>query len=127
MNYASKDKYSSSNNEEYEIDEVKPKGLSFLRQETEFFDEESYIPQDLINVRRINLPGNGEDWEILKNDEVALTIKGIRFTKKEKEFFRSINGISFLMNGYKNGWNSVSEFKRQVKKITSRKNKKRGK
>ncbi len=112
--------------EEYFLDESKPKlFLGSLRQETELFKEDDYIPQDLITVKRISLPKRGENWQILKNKQVVMLIKGIRFTAKEREFFRSLEGMRFLISGYKEGWTSISEFKRQVKKINSPKNKKR--
>lgn len=85
-----------------------------LRNDFELFDDDSYIPQDLISVRRIAY-NKKEDWKILKNKETALVLKGARFTKKEKEFLRTKEGVSFIIKGYKNGWRSVSEFKRQLK------------
>lgn len=113
-----KDKYSSINEDEYNIDEEKFKGgnLGFLRQETELFDDGSYIVHELINARRIELSRGGEDWEILKDKKPVLTLKGVRFTKKERAYLRSVEGMLFIVNGYKLGWKSVSEFKRQLKK-----------
>lgn len=102
--------------DEFFMEEEKSSKINSLRQETELFDDDSYIPHDLITVKRIELPKSGEDWEIFKNKHAVLTLKGIRFTKKEREFFRQPNGVLFIINGYKQGWKSVSEFKRQVKK-----------
>lgn len=118
-----KDKY-NFDDEEFSIDEDKTGKLNigYLKQETELFDDNSYTPYDLISVRRINLPKNGEDWEILKNKKVILVLKGIRFTKKEKDYLRTVDGIQFIMNGFKCGWNSTSEFKRQIKYVFGKKN-----
>lgn len=102
--------------DEFFIEEEKVSKINSLRQETELFDDDSYIPHDLITVKRIELPKSGEDWEILRNKQTVLTLRGIRFTKKERAFFHNPNGILFIINGYKQGWKSVSEFKRQVKK-----------
>jgi len=101
--------------DEFFIDGDKSRGLNALRQETELFNEESYVVKKLIHARRISLPNGGEDWEIFVDKVPSLTLKGIRFSKKEREFFRTSDGLAFLVNGFKAGWKSVSEFKRQVK------------
>lgn len=92
------------------------KNLSgILRNDFELFDEDKYVPNDVLTVKRVSLPKNGENWDILKNKKKVLTIKGIRFSKKERSFLRTPEGIFFLLNGYKAGWRSVSEFKRRIK------------
>lgn len=87
-----------------------------LKYNNEFYKDEDNIEQKIINVHRAKLR-KGEDWEILENKKVVLILKGIRFNNKEKEFFRSVDGISFIMNGWKQGWDSVLKFKNEVKKI----------
>ena len=87
------------------------------RQETELFDEEKYVEHDIINVKYIELPRGGEDWEILKNKKLIFTIKGVRLTKKEKIFLRTADGMLFLISTYKNGCKSVLELKRKLKKM----------
>lgn len=107
----------SKNNEdteEYVIDEEKFYRASSLRQETELFDDESYVPHKVVSVKRVQF-GNGEDWEIQADKKTILVLKGVRFTSKEKEFLRTVPGIQFIISGYKNGWKSVSEFKRNIK------------
>lgn len=103
--------------DEFFIDEQKNKsGGNILRQDSELFDDNSYIPHELLSVKRVSLPKSGEDWEIIRDKKVVFTLKGVRFAKKEKEFFKTANGILFIMNGYKAGWRTIAEFKRQVKK-----------
>ena len=103
--------------DEFLVEEGKqPKVGSSLRQETEFFDDDSYVIHDIINVRYTETK-NYEEWEILKNKRSVLELKGIKFSKKERDFFRSPEGMLFIVNGYKLGWKSVLEFKRQLKKI----------
>lgn len=87
-----------------------------LKYNNEFYKEEDNVEQKIINVRRHKLR-KGEDWEILENKKIVLILKGIRFNNKEKEFFRTADGIKFIMDGWKNGWNSVLKFKTEVKKI----------
>jgi hypothetical protein len=85
--------------------------LNILRTDHELFKEEDNIKQKVINVKRIKLPRDGEDWEILEDEKVILTLKGTRFSKRQREFLRSVNGMKFLMNGYKSGIKSVVKFK----------------
>lgn len=87
-----------------------------LKHDNEFYKEEDNIEQKSITVRRAKLR-KGEDWEILENKKVVLILKGIRFSNKEKEYFRSVDGIKFIMDGFKNGWDSVLKFKNEVKKV----------
>jgi|SRR6266581_2983546 len=87
-----------------------------LKYNNEFFKDENNIEQKIINVHRVKLR-KGEDWEILENKKVVLILKGIRFNNKEKKFFRTVEGINFIMSGYKNGWDSVLKFKTEVRKI----------
>lgn len=101
--------------EEFHMDENKPRLISgSLKQETELFDDDKYVPHDIISVKYISLPKSGEDWQVVKNKNVVMTIKGIRLTNKEKKFLKTANGMRFIINGYKNNW-SISELKRQMK------------
>jgi len=106
-----KDKYDT---EEYVIDEDKFYRTGSLRQETELFDDDSHIPHRVISVKRVEF-GKAEDWEIKADQKTVLVLKGVRFTTKEKNFLRTVDGIKFVIAGYKAGWNSVSEFKRNLK------------
>jgi hypothetical protein len=89
------------------------KSLGLIKQESEFFNEEDYIPGQLIRVKRI-AKSNNEDWQILVNGQKTLLLKGSRFSGTEKQFLRTAEGLSFIINGVKQGWVSVSEFKRQI-------------
>lgn len=86
-----------------------------LKYNNEFYKDEDNIEEKVISVKRTKLR-KGEDWEILENKKVVLILKGIRFTNKEKEYFRTVEGINFIMTGYKNGWDSVLKFKTEIKK-----------
>lgn len=89
-----------------------------LRTDNELFnEEESGVVHSVINVKRIRLPKNGEDWEILVDGEVALTMKGTRFTNPEKEFLRTVEGMKFLISEYKKGKKSVVKIKEELKKV----------
>jgi len=82
------------------------------------FKEEDNVPQKLISVKLITLPKkSGYDWQILENKKNILLLKGIRFNNEEKKFLMTVGGMKFLISGYKQGWNSVSRFKQELKKI----------
>src|SRR5690606_26547216 len=98
-----KDKYET---DEYVIDEEKFPRNGSLRQETELFNDEDYVPHAIIGIKRIEF-GKGEDWEVVVNNKVELVLKGVRFTGKERDFLRTVAGIQFIMKGYKMGWKSV--------------------
>ena len=91
--------------------------LNLLRTDNELFKEEDNTVEKTINVKRVPLPRKGEDWEIFENNKIVLTLKGTRFTKSEKEFLRTVDGMKFLMDGYKTGVKSVAKFKQAIKKI----------
>jgi hypothetical protein len=91
--------------------------LNFLRADSDLFDDNSDVSQAVIRVRRVKLPKSGEDWEILEDDKIVLTIKGARFTASERGFLRTVDGIKFLMEGYKVGIKSVAKFKAALKKL----------
>lgn len=100
--------------DEFLIDEDKAKPTT--KQDNELFNDNSYVVHDLLVVKRIELPKKGEDWEILQNKKSILRIKGIRFSKKERQFLRTANGFQFIMAAYKKGAKSISDFKREIKK-----------
>jgi len=112
IRYNMKDKYTLD--DEYIIDENKFQKNGSLRQDSEFFNDEDYVVHDLISVKRIENNKN-EDWEIYRNKTLALILKGTRFTSKEKSFFRNVDGVKYIIDGYKKGWKSVSDFKKNLK------------
>ena len=114
MNSHSYDKYLTDDSFLY--DEQSTKNGQFLRQDTELFHDEDYIPGDSIEVKRVGAYPK-EDWVVLVNTDEILNIKGTRLSSTEKKFLRSPEGLMFIINGVKSGWNTVSEFKRQLKDL----------
>ena len=94
-------------------DEQSSKKGQFLKQDTELFNEDDDIPGDSIRVKR-NSRQKQEDWVVWVNKKEYLTLKGTRFSVRERKFLRSADGVLFIISGVKNGWKSVSEFKRQL-------------
>ncbi len=101
-------------NSETNFNDSRYLNLNILRTDHELFKEEDDIKQKVLNVKRIKLPRNGEDWEILENEKVLLTLKGTRFSKPQREFLRTVNGMKFLIDGYKSGIKSVVKFKNKM-------------
>lgn len=96
------------------LNQFKQFGLS--KNDTELFKDEDYTPNTLISVKRIDLPKKGiEDWEINVDKEVVLVLKGNRFTNKEKEYLRSVDGMKFLVSSFKSGNRSVVKIKEHMK------------
>jgi hypothetical protein len=108
------------------LENIESRNFNILKTDNELFREEDYVPSALIQVKRVALPKKGEDWEILADGRAALVIKGIRFTKSEREYFRSLDGMRFLIAQYKEGSRSVVKIKEslnKLKKSTTKKSK----
>jgi hypothetical protein len=102
------DKYAE--NDQFVYDE-NSSGKSFIKQDSELYnEEEAAIPGSSVRVKRVD-----SDWKIYVNGNEVLVLKSSRFTTKERDWLQSTDGFLFLINGAKNGWDSVSEFKRQLK------------
>jgi len=111
MNDHSYNKY--ADDDQFVYDEKGGKKGSFIKQDSEFFNDEDYVPGKSVRVKRISTNSH-EDWRVFVNEQEALVLKGIRFTAKEREFLRTTEGVMFIISGIKSGWKSVSEFKRQL-------------
>ena len=103
-----------SDDDQFVYDEKVGKKGSFIKQDSEFFNDEDYIPGNSVRVKRV-ANNSHEDWKVFINKDETLVLKGIRFTSSEREFLRTTDGVMFIINGIKSGWKSVSEFKRQLK------------
>ena len=101
--------------EEYsEGESVYPINTS-MRLDSELFKDEDYVRTKCVNVKRVKLPKDGENWEVLEDGKVVLTLNGIKFSNKDRAWFKTIDGIKFIMDGYKKGWRTVSKFKQELK------------
>lgn len=96
---------------------------SVLKTDNEFYKEEDNKKEKLINVKFHRFRNGNEDWEIYENNKNILILKGIGFTKIEKNYFKTVDGIKFIMDGYKSGWTTVVKFKQEIKKIIKKKKK----
>lgn len=84
--------------------------------EYDLYHDEDDVVEKIISVKRMHLPNNGERWKVLENNKVLFIIEGTKLTKKEREYLRSVNGVNFLIQLYKDGINSFNHFKIEIKK-----------
>lgn len=102
-------------NDQFFYDENSTKG-SLIKQGTELFDEEDYVPGNSVCVKR-KYSDKSEDWQILVNNEEFLLLKGNRFKAAERFYLRTSEGVLFLINGIKKGLKTTSDFVREIKNI----------
>jgi hypothetical protein len=105
-----KDDYSE---EEYSIGEKNLFGNS-SRVDNELFKDEDHIVYPLIQVKKINKSKNGESWQILQDKKIMLVLKVDEFNNKELDFLKTPKGFLYLINKYKKGCRSLSEFKEGI-------------
>lgn len=97
--------------------DVRNFNFHLLKADNELFNEDKNKAGKLVNAKRIRLPKNGEDWQILENNKLALLLKGTRFTNTERKFLRTVDGMKFLVSEYKAGSKSVVKLKEKLKKL----------
>jgi hypothetical protein len=110
---------SKCHDEDHEIEDIESMSMKqtvLNNHNNELFNDESYVVHKLINVKRVVLPKNGENWEIIEDGRIIFTLKGVRLTNKEKAMLRTAEGIQLLMNEYKTGNTSVANIRQKLKK-----------
>lgn len=107
----------SENSLYIENDEVKNNNFHLAKSDDELFNESEHIPHIVIRAKRVKSPKKGEYWQILENNKEVLYMAGVRFSKKEKEFLHTAEGMSFLVSSYKSGFKSVVKIKIALNKI----------
>ena len=95
------------------LEELESYKVTFnLNQSNELFDDaEAAKKHKLINIRRISLPGQGENWEVYEDGRKVLILRGVRLTKREKFVLRTPEGIRLVVEEYKSGNRSVAKIK----------------
>ena len=109
-------KTSIENNFYIENDEVKNNNFHLAKSDDDLFHDESYIPYTLIRAKRVKSNKNGEYWQILEDGKEVLKAMANRFSKKEREFLYTPEGMSFLVSSFKEGNKSVIKIKKLLKK-----------
>jgi len=85
--------------------------------EHDLYCEEDNIIEKVIRVKRIGMPNKGEKWRVFENNKAIFTIEGVKISKKEKEFLRTIDGVSFIIAQAKIGIKSFNNLRTELKKI----------
>ena len=83
----------------------------------ELFDEEKNIASKMIRVKRNFSNAKGESWKIYEDDKVVFVLDGNKLTKKERDYLRTADGFSFLLQEAKSGVRSLNSIKNKLKKI----------
>jgi hypothetical protein len=83
--------------------------------EDDLYHEEDHIAAKVIRFKRFSLPNKEECWKFFEDNRILLVIEGKRFTKKEREFLRTVDGVSWALVVCKRGISSVSAFKKELK------------
>lgn len=83
--------------------------------EFDLFNEEDNVVHRLIRVKR-SANSKEEKWKIFDDNKVILTIEGSKLTNKEKEFLRTVNGVTWLIAKAKEGFKSLNALKNEMKK-----------
>lgn len=100
-----------TSNDEYSEGEVSEPLSQTLRTDNELFKDEDHIAQPIINVKFVK-----DCWQIIDNKNIVLTLKTKQFGKKHQEFLKSVDGVLFIISGYKRGWKTVTKFKEELRK-----------
>ncbi|MGI0058970.1 MAG: hypothetical protein ACREBJ_04310 [Nitrosotalea sp.] len=85
------------------------------RFEYDLYHEEDDKSEKVIRVKRVAMPNKGEKWKIMIDNKILCIIEGQKLTKKEKEFLKTVDGISWLLQQAKLGIKSLNSFKRELK------------
>lgn len=81
----------------------------------ELFDEAKATPAPVIRVKRTSTNTKGERWRVFRDDELLFMIEGDKISKREKEFLRTVDGVSFLTMQVKSNVTSWSKIRAELK------------
>lgn len=112
------DQFNFNSEEVKENNNVK---LNLNKYEYDLYHDDDNIPGKVIQVKRMGNLKKGEKWKILKDNKAILTIDGSKLTSKERSFLYTLEGVSFLINQFKNGEPTIACLKKQIKTILNSK------
>jgi|SRR6185436_8704916 len=102
----------SSNSEDFKDQNLK---YSLSKFEYDLYHDEDNKLEKIIRVKRF-ANSKEEKWKIFEDNKIILTVEGSKLNNKEKEFLRTPEGVNFLILQYKNGIESFSIIKNEIKK-----------
>ena len=84
--------------------------------EYDLYHEEDDVAEKVIRIKHFNLPNKGDRWKIFEDNKMMFIIEGTKLSNKEKDFLRTVEGVSFLIAQYKLGIKSFNSLKNEIKK-----------
>lgn len=98
-------------------DEVKTHNGKYTlsKAEQDLYHEEDDIPLKIIQVKRFELPNNGERWKVLEDSNPVIVLEGVKLTAAEKKFLKTADGFNFLITSYKRGANTLVMLREELK------------
>ncbi len=83
--------------------------------EYDLYHEEDDVSNPVLRVKRFSTPNKGEKWKFFSDNKITFILEGTKLTGKEKEFLHTVEGVNFLLQGYKDGVDSFHGFKKRLK------------
>lgn len=110
-------KYSTDDNDQKEY------GSKYVLSKFDFelFDEKKNVPNKIIRVKRITLPNKNEHWKIYDNTKLIFTLEGTKISVKERNFLKTSDGLTFLIDKAKTGISSLRNLRIEMKEIMDKK------
>jgi hypothetical protein len=97
--------------------EVRNFGYHLTKADNELFDEEKYVPGDVLQITYKNSKKNGEEWQIIKNNKIFFVIKASRLSVHERQYLKTSEGICNILSLVKTGVNNPNQLKNKLKEI----------
>lgn len=82
----------------------------------ELYDDEKNIVYPVVRVKFISIKDK-EEWHILNDKEVICVMQATRFTKSERDFLHTADGMKFLIKEFKSGRKFVVDIKKSLKDL----------
>lgn len=83
--------------------------------EYDLYKEEDDVAQKVIRVKRFSMPNKGEKWKIFEDTKVIFILEGTKLNNKEKDFLRTVEGVTFLIKQFKTGIKSFNALRKEIK------------
>lgn len=98
-------------------DEVKSHNgkYSLSKAEQDLYHEEDDVVCKIIQVKRFDLPNNGERWKILEDSNPVIVLEGIKLSVTEKNFLKTSEGLNFIISSYKKGAKTLALLRDELK------------
>jgi hypothetical protein len=97
-----------------DIKDTTPK-YNLSKFEYDLYHDEDNIVMPLIRLKYFYTLNKGERWKLLKNDKIIFIITGARITVKCKNFLKTVEGVNFVIENYKQGIISSNKMKEALK------------